>query len=76
MYNYEKIREEIFNSISSKDTAWTDYSENDIGTIIVSMVADNIDKLAYYLDKQKDEFYLSTAKERVNIGPIGLYGGI
>ncbi len=67
MFSYVDIRKALFDSLSSSQTKWTDFSENDIGTVIVSAVASVVDKLAYYLDKTKDEFYVSTALQRENM---------
>lgn len=48
------------------DGDWTDFSDADIGTIILKLMAMNADTTNYQIEKGVSELYLDTAIERVN----------
>ena len=48
------------------DGDWTDFSDADIGTVILKLMAMNADTTNYQIEKGVSELYLDTAIERVN----------
>lgn len=46
--------------------AWTDFSDGDIGTVLLKLIAMNTDTTNYQVEKGISELYLDTVKERVN----------
>lgn len=45
---------------------WTDFSDGDIGTVLLKLMAMNADTTNYQIEKGVSELYLDTAIERVN----------
>ena len=45
---------------------WTDFSDADIGTVLLKLMAMNADTTNYQIEKGVSELYLDTAIERVN----------
>ena len=48
------------------DGDWTDFSDADIGTVLLKLMAMNADATNYQIEKGVSELYLDTAIERVN----------
>ena len=48
------------------DGRWTDFSDADIGTVLLKLMAMNADTTNYQIEKGVSELYLDTAIERVN----------
>ena len=48
------------------DGSWTDFSDADIGTVLLKLMAMNADTTNYQIEKGVSELYLDTAIERVN----------
>ena len=48
------------------DGEWTDFSDADIGTVLLKLMAMNADTTNYQIEKGVSELYLDTAIERVN----------
>ena len=48
------------------DGTWTDFSDADIGTIILKLIAMNADTTNYQIEKGISELYLDTVMERTN----------
>ena len=48
------------------DGNWTDFSDADIGTVLLKLMAMNADTTNYQIEKGVSELYLDTAIERVN----------
>ena len=48
------------------DGDWTDFSDADIGTVLLKLMAMNADTTNYQIEKGVSELYLDTAIERVN----------
>lgn len=49
------------------DGQWTDFSDGDIGTVLLKLMAMNSDTTNYQVEKGISELYLDTAVERSNI---------
>lgn len=64
------IKEDIINYIKSKQIGWTDFSQSDIGTILIEVMAGVADMLNYYIDVNAKECFLETADEPKNIRAI------
>ena len=45
---------------------WTDFSDADIGTVILKLMAMNTDTTNYQVEKGISELYIDTVVERVN----------
>ena len=58
---YLKKQAELFS-----DGDWTDFSDADIGTVLLKLMAMNADTTNYQVEKGVSELYLDTAIERVN----------
>lgn len=48
------------------DGAWTDFSDGDLGTVLLKLMAMNADTTNFQVEKGISELYLDTVKERVN----------
>lgn len=48
------------------DGSWTDFSDADLGTVLLKLMAMNADTTNYQVEKGISELYLDTVKERVN----------
>ncbi len=46
--------------------AWTDFSDGDLGTVLLKLMAMNADTTNFQVEKGISELYLDTVKERVN----------
>ncbi len=46
--------------------AWSDFSDGDLGTVLLKLMAMNADTTNYQVEKGISELYLDTVKERVN----------
>ena len=48
------------------DGAWTDFSDGDIGTVLLKLMSMNSDLTNFQIEKGISELYLDTVMERVN----------
>lgn len=48
------------------DGNWTDFSDGDLGTVLLKLMAMNADTTNFQIEKGISELYLDTVKERVN----------
>lgn len=48
------------------DGTWTDFSDGDLGTVLLKLMAMNADTTNFQVEKGISELYLDTVKERVN----------
>lgn len=64
------IRDDIIAYIKRQAIGWTDFSQSDIGVILIEIIAGCADMLNYYTDAQALECFLNTAIEPKNIRGI------
>lgn len=65
--DYEGFRKLMIDLIPTKTPEWTDYSENDLGIVLVELLASGLDILSMYQDKAFTEALLPTAQNRRSI---------
>ena len=65
--DYASLRAEMLELAKERLPEWTDHSPNDLGVLLLELVAYMADNLFYYQDRIADENYLDTATERQNI---------
>ena len=65
--DYDSIREELIARIPQLTERWTDMNASDLGVVLLELFSGIADMLAYYVDAQAAECYLSTARQRQNI---------
>lgn len=65
--DYEGFRQMMINRLKEKLPEYTDYSETDMGVILIELLAHGLDIIAYYKDRQALECFLPTARERKNV---------
>lgn len=59
----DSIKAKVIKLVQSEVSTWTDFSESDIGLLYVEILSGLLDMANYYLDKQANECFLSTAQE-------------
>ena len=65
--DYASLREAMLALASEKLPEWTDHSANDLGVVLIELLAAMGDMLAYYQDRIAGESYLDTAVERRSV---------
>lgn len=65
--DYEGFRKLMMDLIPLKTPEWTDFSENDLGVVLLELLASGLDVLSFYQDKAFAESILSTAQNRRSI---------
>ena len=67
--DYEAIVEDCITRIKEVygSKYWNDFEEDNSGRMLIEAFAYIVDLLLYYLDRQANETYLPTAKERQNL---------
>lgn len=65
--DYEGFRQMMIDRLKEKLPEYTDYSETDMGIILIELLAHGLDIIAYYKDRQALECFLPTARERKNV---------
>lgn len=65
--DYEGFRQMMIDRLKEKLPEYTDYSETDMGIVLIELIAHGLDILSYYKDRQALECFLSTARERKNV---------
>src|SRR5438552_2402108 len=65
--DYDSFRQALVALIPSKLPTWTDRSEADFGIVLLELVAYVGDILSYYVDRQTNECFLTTAQERRSV---------
>lgn len=63
----ESILRDMVDQIPSLSNKWTDFSPNDMGIVILELLAHVQELLLFYLDKEANEAFIETARERKNI---------
>ncbi len=65
--DYEPLVEELKKVIPNLTDDWTDFSDGDVGMLILKLMAAVKDMQAYQFDMQQLENYLNTVKQRSNL---------
>ena len=65
--DYEGFRQMMIDRLKEKLPEYTDYSETDMGIVLIELTAHGLDILSYYKDRQALECFLPTARERKNV---------
>lgn len=65
--DYEGFRKMMLDLIPTKTPEWTDFSENDLGVVLLELLASGLDILSMYQDKAFTEALLPTAQNRRSI---------
>lgn len=65
--DYEGFRKLMIDLIPTMTPEWTDYSESDLGIVLLELVAHVADILSYYQDKSFAEAILPTAQTRRSV---------
>lgn len=62
--DYEGFRQLMIDLIPQYAPEWTDTSQSDFGVVLIELLANGLDILSYYQDKNFNESFLPTAKTR------------
>lgn len=62
--DYEGFRQLMMDLIPQYTPEWTDTSQSDFGVVLIELLANGLDILSYYQDKNFNESFLATAKTR------------
>lgn len=65
--DYEGYRQGMIEEIPSKLPEWTDRSENDVGIVLLELLAKQLESQSYYNDRVANEVFLSTATQRRSV---------
>lgn len=65
--DYDSFRQAMIDLIPAKLPEWTDRSEADFGIVLLELVAHTSDILSYYIDRQTNECFATTAQERRSV---------
>lgn len=64
--DYDSIKNDLNNSISSLTSIWTNREPSDPGMVLTNLIASMGDNLSFNMDKQSLEFYGRTVTQRKN----------
>ena len=65
--DYEGFRQMMIDRLKERLPEYTDYSETDMGIVLIELTAYGLDIISYYKDRQALECFLPTARERKNV---------
>lgn len=65
--DYEGFRHDMLNLLKAKIPDYTDFSESDMGVVLIELLAHGLDVLSFYNDKVANEIFPDTAVERESI---------
>lgn len=65
--DYEGFRQMMIDRLKERLPEYTDYSETDMGIVLIELTAHGLDIISYYKDRQALECFLPTARERKNV---------
>lgn len=65
--DYEGFRELMIEKLKEKFPEYSDFSDNDLGIILIELLAFGQDIQSYYIDRVANEIHLHTARERQNV---------
>lgn len=64
------LRKEVISIVREEVKNWSDFSDSDMGMVMLDVITGCIDYANYYLDKQANEVYLDRAQELKNVQAI------
>jgi len=62
--DYEGLRNDMIECIKLRIPEYTDFSESDFGVVMAELFAHGLDVISYYTDRQVNELFLATCKDR------------
>ena len=65
--DYEGFRNSMIEMLKVKVPEYSDFSESDMGIVLIELFAHGLDILSFYTDKVANELYPATARERESI---------
>lgn len=65
--DYEGFRNDMIELLKQKIPEYSDFSESDMGIVLIELLAHGLDILSYYNDKVANEIFPDTATERESI---------
>lgn len=65
--DYEGFRNDMIELLKQKVPEYSDFSESDMGIVLIELLAHGLDVLSYYNDKVANEIFPDTATERESI---------
>lgn len=65
--DYEGFRNDMIELLKQKVPEYSDFSESDMGIVLIELLAHGLDILSYYNDKVANEIFPDTATERESI---------
>ena len=65
--DYEGFRQMMIERLKERLPEYTDFSETDMGIVLIELTAYGLDIISYYKDRQALECFLPTARERKNV---------
>lgn len=68
--DYEGFRTDMIEMLKKKIPEYSDFSQSDVGIVLIELLAHNLDILSFYNDKVANELFLETAKERQSVARL------
>lgn len=68
--DYEGFRQSMIDMLKTKIPEYSDFSQSDVGIVIIELLAYNLDLLSFYNDKVANELFLETAMERESVARL------
>lgn len=68
--DYEGFRHDMIEMLKKKIPEYSDFSQSDVGIVLIELLAYNLDILSYYNDKVANELFLDTAMERQSVARL------
>lgn len=65
--DYEGLRRDMLDLLKQKIPEYSDFSQSDMGVVLIELLAHGLDILSYYNDKVANEMFPDTATERESI---------
>lgn len=65
--DYEGFRNDMIDLLKQKVPEYSDFSESDMGVVLIELLAHGLDILSYYNDKVANEIFPDTATDRESI---------
>ena len=65
--DYEAFRTQMLQDLKIRLPEYTDFSQSDMGVVLIELMAKGLDILSYYQDTIQSEVFLTTAEQRENI---------
>lgn len=68
--DYEGFRNSMIEMLKVKIPEYSDFSQSDVGIVLIELLAYNLDLLSFYNDKVANELFLETAMERGSVARL------